>query len=543
MQSIRALIKMQILSLFSNLFNAGRGGKKRGAAFKVLVALLAVYVVGALTSMIGLLFAGIRMAFASFGYEWLYWSFAGVVSVAMSFVFTVYIADTQLFNAKDNGLLMSMPIKPRHILLSRMFSLYLVELLFTLMVIGPVTVVYFVGNPFSIRVLVFCLMGAVLLPTLALALATAFGWLIGLISSKLKRKNLISIILMSALFVGFMFFYMNMYAYLNKISANTTAIGDVFQKILPLYHFGIAIETGNIISLIVFLLCCITPALLVYFVLSKNFVKIATTNRGIVQIKYVEKPLKVSGLRVALIKKEFALFSSMPYYMFNYSIGLVLLLIYSGAILLRGQNILNGIFAEFSTAGIDLSAIINAFLAPFSAAVICFCTVMNLPSCVALSLEGDNIWIMRSGPIGFWDVFFSKAGFNFLLGLPFILIAVFSNTVTFSLPMLQALAVLLTALSVQMFTAVWGFTTNIWFPRFTWTNPTQIIKQSASGLIGVFGAMVFIMIPVAAFLVLGTLMSPTLLLYLSAAFYLFLSGILLIYLASGGKKVYENINA
>ena len=86
---------------------------------------------------------------------------------------------------------------------------------------------------------------------------------------------------------------------------------------------GTAIADGNWINMLIFVLCCIIPFGVVYYVLSSTFIKIATSNKGHKKIKYKEKSMKVKGTKTALINKEISHFTQSPMYMFNAGIGLV----------------------------------------------------------------------------------------------------------------------------------------------------------------------------------------------------------------------------
>jgi ABC-2 type transport system permease protein len=60
-----------------------------------------------------------------------------VTNFAMMFIGSIFAAKAQLYEAKDNELLLSMPIPPSAILASRMLTLLLINLAFDLMIAVP----------------------------------------------------------------------------------------------------------------------------------------------------------------------------------------------------------------------------------------------------------------------------------------------------------------------------------------------------------------------------------------------------------------------
>ena len=66
----------------------------------------------------------------SAGLGWLYFALAGILAVVLAVVGSVFLTQATLYEAKDNELLLSLPIPPSKILLARMLSLYVQNFLF-----------------------------------------------------------------------------------------------------------------------------------------------------------------------------------------------------------------------------------------------------------------------------------------------------------------------------------------------------------------------------------------------------------------------------
>ena len=112
------------------------------------------------------------------------------------------------------------------------------------------------------------------------------GWIIALINTRMRNKSLVTMVLTLILFLAYMYVCLQMQTYLQKLVENGSAIGEAVQKALPpFYYMGRAIADGDILSFALFLTFCIVPFAVVYLILSRSFVRIATTNRGQKKIK------------------------------------------------------------------------------------------------------------------------------------------------------------------------------------------------------------------------------------------------------------------
>ena len=112
----KTLLKTRLAAFGAYYSGAGRrrGGKKQaGAGRKVLYALLFLYCFAAFGGMFFGLFSVLAEAFAGTAYAWLYFVMYAIVSFALMFIGSVFTAKTQLFEARDNELLLAMPVPPR----------------------------------------------------------------------------------------------------------------------------------------------------------------------------------------------------------------------------------------------------------------------------------------------------------------------------------------------------------------------------------------------------------------------------------------------
>ncbi len=535
------LLKVSLKNLYRSVFGRTvKSSANRKPIIKVLIALFAVYVIGALLLTVGMIFDLMSGLLAVPGLEWLYFAMLGILSFALCFIGSVFAIQSQVFDAKDNEFLLSMPIPPRYILSSRLAVLVIMNLAYTLLIAIPAEVIYCITSGISVLQIVFWLIAILLIPFLSLAISSIVGWVIGLVVSKSRFKSLINTVLSLAFFFGYMYVYLNLQKFAATLMENGTAIGDAIRRTLPpFYHFGNASGTLDTFSLLLLALWCIIPFALMCIVLSKSFIKITTANKGQIRYKSVDiKRTKASKPRMALLKKELRRFFSLPMYILNSGIGSLFMLIFAGALLLKGQSIVSSLISQFYMQGSDISP----YITPLVCILICFCCLMINTTAPSISLEGGRLWILRAHPVNVSDIFFAKIGVNLIISIPSIIIVSVVSWLVLDLSTIQFLFVLIISLLVQVFAAMFGLTANILMPKMNWISEVVVIKQSASVMTAIFGLMAIVALPVLVYIIaLSKVFSIDAYMLLSAAYFAVLIIADGIYLSTGGKKRFEKI--
>ena len=117
-------------------------------------------------------------------------------------------------------------------------------------------------------------------------------------------------------------------------------------------------------------------------------------------------------------------------------------------------------------------------------------------TCVSVSLEGKQWWIMSSLPLSTENILSAKIIMNLILVLPFYLVSEVLLILALhpGLPELVWLA-LIPAVSV-IFSSVFGLAVNLRFPVFTWESEVSVVKQSASSLVGGLGGVLPVILSV-----------------------------------------------
>ena len=531
---LKLLIKIRLTSIFNSMFRQGlRKDGRKSKATKVLLAVAFLYLGVCLLALIGVLCYMIAGALASAGLGWLYHAVVGLMAVMFCFVGSVFLAQSQIFQARDNELLLSMPVPPHTIVASRLLSFLLLNYLYTAIIMLPAAVVYAGVMAPGPLFYVGYVLGFLLLPLLSMTFTCAIGYVITLLTARLRRKNLVTGVAMIFFFLAFMFLYMNLTNYAMALIENGQAIGEAFRRALPpFYCFGMGAE-GSLLYILLTAVWCVLPFLLVYLLLCRSFQRLATTNRGAAKVKYVAREMHVKSVRTALLQKELGRVFGMPLYLFNCAIGGALTLVLGAVLLIKGPDLIQAFAALYGMGETDM-------LVPFLLLATCFCAAMTCTSAPSISLEGPYLWILKANPVPVGDLFFSKVMANILIGaVPLVLADV---CILIALPMGAASAALLVILPllVQVFIALLGLALNLILPRFDWVSAASVVKQSGSVMGTVFGGLGLIALPTLAYAVwLNRVMSFAQFgLLVSVLLALACAGLVL-YLSRGGRRRFE----
>lgn len=535
---IKTLIKKQLRELFAVMFGRSVMGKNKNTkkqAGKGMIALyifLLVYVVAVFGGMFFSCSLILFEAFSPAGLTWLAFSLMGLMATMLAVIGSVFTTHSTLYEAKDNELLLSMPIKPSHILFARMFVLYLMNLFYEALVLIPCVAAYFFVNGFNALVLVYSVILLAVLPLFALALSSVLGWLVALVASRIKNKSFFSVIISLGFIAIYYYFFMQIQNSINELVANGGIIAkNIKTFVYPVYAMGAA-ASGDTLSLLIFDIIVLALFALVYSVLSKSFIRIVTTNKGGKKAKYREKAYRAASAEKALFRKEISRFLSSAAYILNCGLGVIFILIAAIFLIIKGGEI-SSVFNEIPFLNKASSLIVCAILG--------FMATMNLVSAPSVSLEAKTYWLLRSLPVSSWSVLKSKLFLHISITVPPSMICALTAGLIFQSGVFMTLLMLAFAVIINLLVACIGLCLNLKFPNFTWTNEAVPIKQGASIILTMLAGMGIIFFFAILYLFVGTFIAPWIFL-LAAVIILFAASVILIlWLKKRGTKIFESL--
>lgn len=492
---LKLLISIKMKAMFEGMFASSKtkggksskkekSGKGKMASYMFLIIFLVVIVGGLFAT----IFWQIGRPFIALGLGWLYFAMMGIFVFLLCFVGSVFVTQTQIYESKDNELLLSMPVKPSMILASRMISLLLLNYAYEMIIALPAGIVYGALGGFTAGGVVAYILCILLLPLLAVTVSSLFGWIVAAISSKMKSKRIVSMALSLILFGLYMYVCMQWQMYVQKLIENGQAVAEAIQGTLPpFYHMGVAISDGNIISMLIFALWTILPFALIYLFVSRSFIKIATAKRGGAKIEYRKKAMKESGVKKALLVNEMRRLGSSNMYMFNAAIGLAFMVGISVYLAIK-----SGDFAPV-IAMIDPTHMMTAAMGCLLIMAMASLTIISAPT---ISLEAKTLWILKSLPLAGRDVLWAKAMMHIVISLPFVLVSAIILAVTYEMNIVGIALMILVPCAFVALTGIAGVIINLKYPKFNWINESAAVKQGLAPTVAILVSMALVVIPV-----------------------------------------------
>ena len=145
---IRILMKKQLKMLFSGFFVDRKTGKSRSKGAVVLGIISYVAVLqGCMGAMFGMEAYSVCEPLCSAGLDWMYMAMMSMMALTIGILGSVFNTYASLYQAKDNDLMLSLPIPVRAILFARLSGVYIMGAMFAVTAMVPGIIVYGMAGP------------------------------------------------------------------------------------------------------------------------------------------------------------------------------------------------------------------------------------------------------------------------------------------------------------------------------------------------------------------------------------------------------------
>ena len=494
---LKILVKKQLAEIFRSYFYNPKTNKARPkAAVAGYIILFAVVMAGILGGMFTMLSLSLCGPLAAVGMDWLYFALMGLLAVLLGAFGSVFNTYSGLYLAKDNDLLLSMPIPVDTLMASRLLSVYLMGFMYSAVVIVPTVIVYWVVAPVTAGAVLGGVLLVLLISVFVLTLACALGWVVAKISLKLKHKSFVTVLISLVFFGGYYFFYFKAQAVIEDLLANAAVYGARIRgAAYPLYLLGrVGIGDGAAMLAVSAVILGLFAAL--WLLLRRSFLKIATATGYAERRRYREQAAVRRSASAALLAKELGRFASSPNYMLNCGMGTLLMPVAAVALLWKRGALLTALNGVFGGDAADMLPVLLA-------AVVCLLAAMNDMAAPSVSLEGKSLWLSQSLPVTPWQVLRAKLSMQLLLTLTPAAVCVLCIIAVF--PMTAETAVLMAAVTLLavVLLALLGLLLGLKLPNLTWTSEITPIKQSACVAITLFSGWGYTLLLVSGYLLAG----------------------------------------
>ena len=240
--------------------------------------------------------------------------------------------------------------------------------------------------------------------------------------------------------------------------------------------------------------------MLAYVLLNRSFIRIVTTRRGQVKVRYEKKAMRASSQDAALYRRELARLTSSSGYMLNAGLGLVFELVLAVLAVVKRRELLGA-----------LTAIPELYAA---AAPILLLACMMVSSMVfftasSVSLEGKSYWIVRSMPVETKKVLQAKLSLSNSLAIAPALLMMLAAALALRLPAAETVLLLACQLLFVLLTANVGLMEDLRHCNLDWINETQAAKQGAGVLLSMLLGFGFVVAVGALYFFLLAELMPT----------------------------------
>ncbi len=524
---LNTLLRSRMAALLSVLTGSSRTRTAQSKGKLIGFSVLMILSVASMGTLFARIFEVIAEPFHMLGMGWLYFAMAAVLSFGLMLVGNVILAKYQLYEAKDNDLLLSMPVKPIHILLSRLFLLLVLAWVVMLPVAVP-CLIFWPEFPRGWSLVSFLAVFLVVLPLVNLAISSLLGWLVHLASLRARNKTLISLVITLGFLGAYMYFSFKMNSILNSLAANPTALEKPLGSAAPLVWAGRSIADGRADLLGLLLACALLLFGLCLWLLQRSFIRTATAKGNVARQVYVEKTAQLRTPQAALLSHELRRLWGSPAYLLNGALGSFFTLAAAVYLFLRGRSL---------TASPSW-AMMEGFLRPLLVAGLCYMASLIFLTAPSISLEGKNLWLPKSLPVSGWEVLRAKLRLHMLIALPPLVLVSVAAAVTLGYQGQLLIQVLILPPLFGVFSGLLGLFENLRHPNFNWINETQAVKSGASVMLTMFIGMGLVLLPVLACLLFSDWLSPELAGWIMMAALSAMSALLYLWLRKKGPRIF-----
>lgn len=338
---LKLLIRKQFLEIFKSYFYNAKKNKSRSAVSTTCFIILFVFL---MVGVLGGIFAGLSVALCkplvAVDMGWMFYLIMAMCAIFLGAFGSIFNTYSGLYLAKDNDLLLSLPIPVKTIIASRLVTVYLMGTMYAAVVFIPAVIVYLLTEGPSLGVVLGAVLLLALISAIVLILSCLLGFVVAKISLKLKRKSFFAVVI-SLLFIGAYYYFCvrakNIFVYFMAHAAVYGA--KVKGSAYVLYLFG-RVGEGDPVAALLGIFAVGVCLSLTWLLLSRSFLGIATASGKVGSFRHRERNVRQKSVFLALLEKEFGRFTSSANYMLNCGLGTLVMLIAAVLLIVKGGFVL-----------------------------------------------------------------------------------------------------------------------------------------------------------------------------------------------------------
>lgn len=496
-QEIKLLTKLQICNILGyNQFKYSKDKKKKRQFILEAMAYLILSVILVAYS------GGMTFIFIVMGIEEIIMPVIIMVVSIITILFTIYKMGSIIFNLKTFEILIALPVSTAAIVISRFLRLYIQSIVITALIIIPVMLIY--GTMLSVGIGFYLLMflSIFFICLLPMTLSTAMGALIKAATSRMKHKNIVTIILSLVCIACFFGLQVFLSSSINIDIENVVLSTGFRQEMVlfvqnrlydiypPTMWFTTAVVNNDIFYYFLFMAVSLSVFGLLITLIQWRFrdISAAINARG-TSPGYKMQELSTNRVLVALYKKELKLLFSSSVYSINNIIGGMLAILFASILFFFNVEQIDSLI-PFSNIQNILPLVISLI-----------CTVSSTTT-ASISMEGKYWWITQSLPVESKQLIDSKVLVNMTIAIPSYIITIILMFLRFRFSIVDYVWMLLIPIVYIGFASIVGIWQNIKKPVFDWETEATVVKQGGAVLVSMLIDFISTLLPLILVLVI-----------------------------------------
>lgn len=405
--------------------------------------------------------------------------FSASYTLGLAVMMSLLRSSGYVFHYKDYDILAPLPIKDTTVLFAKLTVMLLLLYITSVLFVAPIAFGYFYFRSFSIIAIIYFIIGFLVTPLIPIVLMSFVSLLLNIITKRLPFSKLLNIILMFALFIGIFIVSFSFGAVeSNPLTGQVDMVDGLSRFYLPISFFINGVHELNHLEFLLYVILNIGVFVGYVFLIEKLVRK---TNQS-KQKQYFSRRKKATyqtkPLWLTLVIKEAKKFFSIPIYVVNSGLGVVIMFALGAASIFFSADI-EPLLVSFSS--------LNISVLPILFIVFGFCIVMTYTTSVSLSLEGKQLWVIKSLPIEPFYVMISKVIFNLILLIPVGVLSGLILTFTLKLSLAESAVLIFGIVSLSVLSSLVGSYINLLLPKFEFNSEVEVIKQSIASFVAIFG--------------------------------------------------------
>lgn len=510
MMGILKLVKKDLILDFGILLNPGAAMRNKSTKRKLFAMPLIAVLILFYTSMI--------MKFIFNNINDSIMILLGNVILSMTFllyfmmvlVFGIGPFVSKIYFSNDVSIMQRLPISAKEIFASKVISGVLTLLPISILFVVPVLMKYAgaTGQGFLYYLLAFiCIFSGTVIVYSTLAFINSI--LMSYINRLPHTKNImqfLGMILILAITLGIQVFTRRMAQSITSTEDFIQTFDGIAKSLTVMFPFIRLITEAltssqiwtKVLNTLILLGLAIVSITITSFLGSGFLIRGIDANQ--ITVKKKRSSIKESGFKsesvaMALAKREIAEIFKIPVYAFNFLSTGILIPLFMAFPILTGGNVSNADFQQVGTVlkTFDISIINQISVSAIIGLVISiFLGISGQSATTSITREGKRLWLMQSLPISAEDQIKGRIIASALFGIISILPTAILLTVILKPSMLMVIGLIIGIAIGVFLTSAFGLWVGILFPKLTWDNPQEAIKQNMSVFVTMIGVWAYI---------------------------------------------------